>query len=90
VVTFVGTGTRFKPSSDRSLDHRAGFLGRAAEQFAYETLDALIATGEAAGVDHMALRPRESPSSMASRCTAHALADVDAAAISSSLLSCRR
>src|ERR1035441_1871702 len=39
--------------TDRRLDHRAGFLGRAAEQFAYEALDALIATGEAAGVDEI-------------------------------------
>ena len=39
--------------TDRSLDHRAGFLGRAAEQFAYEALDALIAAGEAAGVDQI-------------------------------------
>src|SRR6266481_4597970 len=39
--------------TNRRLDHRAGFLGRAAEQFAYEALDALIATGEAAGVDEI-------------------------------------
>ena len=39
--------------TDRSLDHRTGFLGRAAEQFAYEALDALIAAGEAAGVDQI-------------------------------------
>src|SRR4030095_15845620 len=39
--------------TDRSLDHRTGFLVRAAEQFAYEALDALIATGEAAGVDQI-------------------------------------
>src|SRR5450755_4745980 len=35
--------------TDRSLDHRAGFLGRAADQLAHEALDALIAPGEAAG-----------------------------------------
>jgi hypothetical protein len=37
----------------RGLDHRAGLLGRAAEQFAHEALDALVAPGEAAGVDQV-------------------------------------
>src|ERR1019366_1994083 len=43
--------------TDRRFDHRAGFLGRATDQLAYEALDALIAACEAAGIDQI-LRDR--------------------------------
>src|SRR5664279_735109 len=39
--------------TDRSFDHSASFLGRTADQLAHEALDALIAAGEAAGVDQI-------------------------------------
>ena len=49
----AGTVINLGLLTDRSLDHRTGFLGRAAEQFAYEALDALIAAGEAASIDEI-------------------------------------
>src|ERR1019366_2283683 len=39
--------------TDRSLDYSAGNLGWAADQLAHEALDALIAAGEAAGIDQI-------------------------------------
>src|SRR5450756_2078831 len=39
--------------TNRRLDHCAGFLGWATDQLAHEALDALIAAGEAAGIDEI-------------------------------------